>query len=308
MNETFAIPCAAALITRVVNGVPCVLLQTRCKPGAGVENGLLELPAGKVREYEAVLDALRREVAEETGLTLTQVAGEADRWAGESLGYRIGTVQPYCVTQNLSGGYSILLLTFLCNAQGEPQVSSESHSPRWVPLTEVQALLDSQPEAFYPLHLGALWQYLAEALATPHVFVYGTLKPGLRNVAWASAVTEPQAQPAVLDGAALHHLGAYPGLVPAESGQRVQGCLYSYPPAQLGAVLAKMDELEGYRAPGDPANLYHRELRAVTLAGGEQRLAWTYLYARELPAGSYIPGGEWREYLPPPAAFQGEHR
>ncbi|MCY1702830.1 gamma-glutamylcyclotransferase [Deinococcus sp. SL84] len=302
-TESFAVPCAAALIVRTVGGVPCLLLQTRCKPGAGRENGLLELPAGKVREYESVFDTLRREVAEETGLTLTQIGGEAACRTGASLGYGVQTFQPYCVTQNLSGGYSILLTTFLCEAAGEPQGSSESHSPRWVPLTELQGLLDARPETFYPLHLGALRQYLAEQLATPHVFVYGTLKPGHRNAAWAAAVAQPQAQPATLGGAALHHLGAYPGLVFAETGGEVQGHLYTYPPAQMDAALARLDELEGYRAPGDAANLYHRELREVTLADGSVCTAWVYVYAQPLPEHSLLAGGEWQDDLPAPASL-----
>ncbi len=69
MTETFAIPCVGALIRRTVEGRPCVLLQERRKPGVGIEDGLLELPAGKLREYENVFEALHREVHEETGLT-----------------------------------------------------------------------------------------------------------------------------------------------------------------------------------------------------------------------------------------------
>ncbi|MFC6592212.1 NUDIX domain-containing protein [Deinococcus lacus] len=211
MTETFAIPCVGAIILRTVAGLPCVLLQTRCKPGAGLENGLLELPAGKMREYEDLLATLRREVTEETGLTITVVSGE--RWAGESLGYRVCTAEPYCVTQNLSGGYSILLLTFLCEVSGTAHASAESHGPHWLPLAQLAWRLEHSPQAFYPLHLGALRRLAAEWAATPLVFVYGTLQPGRRNAAWASAVAAPlEAQPATLEGFALYHLGAYPGI------------------------------------------------------------------------------------------------
>lgn len=163
MTETFAIPCVGALIPRVVDGQPCLLLQERRKPNIGVEDGLLELPAGKLREYESVFDALRREVHEETGLTVMRIVGENEGWRREVLGYDIRTVTPYCVTQNLSGGYSILLSTFICEAEGEPRAQAgETAAPRWVPLSELRRKLEHEPEAFYPLHLGALGKYLEE--------------------------------------------------------------------------------------------------------------------------------------------------
>ena len=298
MTETFAIPCAAALIRREVAGQPCVLLQTRHKPGAGIENGLLELPAGKVREYESLFDTLRREVAEETGLTVTHIGGEAETWRDESLGYAVQTSEPYCVTQNLSGGYSILLSTFLCEAEGEARGSTESHSPRWVPLTEVLGLLDTQPEIFYPLHIGALRQYAARICAdVGHVFVYGTLKSGQRNAAWASAVAAPiSVQPATLCGFTLHHLGRYPGVLPG--GGEVSGELLTYPPEALGAALAHLDELEGYGGHNHPDNLFARELRRVTLPDSRTVTAWVYVYARPLHQPSPISGGVWQDDLP----------
>lgn len=163
MTETFAIPCVGALIPRVVDSRPCLLLQERRKPDIGVEDGLLELPAGKLREYENVFDALRREVQEETGLNVTRIRGEGEGFGREVLGYDIRTVTPYCVTQNLSGGYSILLSTFICEVEGEPRAQEgETAAPRWIPLPELGQRLKHQPEAFYPLHLGALHKYLEE--------------------------------------------------------------------------------------------------------------------------------------------------
>ena len=87
MTETFAIPCVGALIRRTVDGQPCVLLQERRKLGIGIEDGLLELPAGKLREYENVFDSLRREIHEETGLRLTRIGGEENAARREVIGY-----------------------------------------------------------------------------------------------------------------------------------------------------------------------------------------------------------------------------
>ncbi|HWR24081.1 MAG TPA: NUDIX domain-containing protein [Feifaniaceae bacterium] len=51
-------------------------MQARWKEDAPSENGLLEIPAGKIRAFESIFDALRREIKEETGLSVTEILGE----------------------------------------------------------------------------------------------------------------------------------------------------------------------------------------------------------------------------------------
>ena len=86
MKETFAKPGVAAILERTSGGERYVLVQTRQKPDGGATNGLLELPAGKVREYESLPDALRREVREETGLRVTRIRGAERVRAAEGNG------------------------------------------------------------------------------------------------------------------------------------------------------------------------------------------------------------------------------
>ena len=74
--EKFAIPCVAAIIEKIVNNEKYILIQTRQKEDGAETNGMLEIPAGKIREYKNVFVALRREVKEETGLTITKILGE----------------------------------------------------------------------------------------------------------------------------------------------------------------------------------------------------------------------------------------
>ena len=74
--EKFAIPCVAAIIEKIINNEKYILIQTRQKEDGAETNGMLEIPAGKIREYENVFVALRREVKEETGLTITKILGE----------------------------------------------------------------------------------------------------------------------------------------------------------------------------------------------------------------------------------------
>ena len=131
------------------------------------------------------------------------------------------------------------------------------------------------------------------------VFVYGTLKPGCRNAGWASAIAAPQADPAVLHGYALHHLGRYPAAAPASDAAPVQGVLYRYPPGSMPAVLAQLDELEGFYGPRCPENLYERVAAHVEQGGCPEVPAWLYVYARPLPPGRRIESGSWRDDLWP---------
>jgi 8-oxo-dGTP pyrophosphatase MutT (NUDIX family) len=63
--EQFAIPGVGGLITKEIDNVEHILLQTRCKPNAQNEDGLLEIPAGKIRAFENIFDTLKREIKEE---------------------------------------------------------------------------------------------------------------------------------------------------------------------------------------------------------------------------------------------------
>jgi 8-oxo-dGTP pyrophosphatase MutT (NUDIX family) len=49
--EQFSIPGAGGIIVKDINGEKNILMQTRVKPHAPQENGLLEIPAGKIRAF-----------------------------------------------------------------------------------------------------------------------------------------------------------------------------------------------------------------------------------------------------------------
>jgi gamma-glutamylcyclotransferase (GGCT)/AIG2-like uncharacterized protein YtfP len=111
------------------------------------------------------------------------------------------------------------------------------------------------------------------------LFVYGTLKRGgRRHGLLARQLSRGQARTRPLY--ALHHLGAYPGLVAAVgAGQVVRGELYEID----CALLRRLDRVEG--APG----LF--DLGPVEL-DDEVGPAWAYFYQRD-PAGPRIESGVW---------------
>lgn len=117
--ELFAKPGVGGIIEKNINGIDYILIQDRCKDDAKLEYGLLEIPAGKIREYENIFDCLRREIWEETGLKVTNIKGEEESIVLEFNGYKVLNYTPFSCSQNIQGTYPIMVQTFICNADGE---------------------------------------------------------------------------------------------------------------------------------------------------------------------------------------------
>ncbi|MFF2525437.1 gamma-glutamylcyclotransferase family protein [Streptomyces liangshanensis] len=131
-------------------------------------------------------------------------------------------------------------------------------------------------------------------------FVYGTLRPGEGNHALFLRGRTAREEPARLEGAALYDGPGYPYAIETP-GAEIVGEIVSALPGPGEAyreLLSVLDELEEYRAPGDPRNLYERVPRDVRRADGTAVTAWVYFaaprVARELrAAGRPIAGGDW---------------
>jgi len=159
--EKFTVPCVAAIIEKITNNEKYILIQTRQKEDGAETNGMLELPDGKIREYENIFEALRREVKEETGLSITKILGEDNQISNFIKGNEVISYTPYCITQNLSGVYSIILNTFLCEAKGELLTeTNESQNIHWIKIEEFKKILKNNPEKTFLLHVNALQKYL----------------------------------------------------------------------------------------------------------------------------------------------------
>jgi ADP-ribose pyrophosphatase len=53
--ELFAKHGVGGIIEKNIDGINCILVQDRCKDEAKSEFGLIEIPAGKIREFEMFL-------------------------------------------------------------------------------------------------------------------------------------------------------------------------------------------------------------------------------------------------------------
>ncbi|MDF2546162.1 MAG: pyrophosphohydrolase [Anaerosolibacter sp.] len=159
--ELFSKPGVAGIIEKTINGIDHILIQDRCKDDAKAEDGLIEIPAGKIREFENIFDCLRREVWEETGLEVTYIEGENEATIFEANGYKVLNYTAFACSQNIQGTYPIMVQAFICKASGELlNKTNETKNIRWISLKELKNLLNKNENSFYPMHVIALKKYL----------------------------------------------------------------------------------------------------------------------------------------------------
>ncbi len=110
------------------------------------------------------------------------------------------------------------------------------------------------------------------------IFVYGTLKRGqCRERSWPRQPLS--VEPAWTLGR-LYDLGPYPALVAGDD--RVRGELWRFAAEDLPETLRVLDGIEGFR--NQPGDLYRRVVAECMTKAGQVANAFTYRYARPLPA------------------------
>lgn len=160
-KEQFSIPGAGGIIVKDINGEKNILMQTRIKPMTPCENGLLEIPAGKIRAFESIFDTLKREIKEETGLDVIKIFGAEQSTIYEGNSYKVINFMPFSCSQNITGNYPIMVFVFICEVEGELlPFSDESKNYKWSPISDIKKLLEDSPQSFYPMHIDTLKKYI----------------------------------------------------------------------------------------------------------------------------------------------------
>jgi gamma-glutamylcyclotransferase (GGCT)/AIG2-like uncharacterized protein YtfP len=129
---------------------------------------------------------------------------------------------------------------------------------------------------------------------TDLVFFYGTLMGGFKREGRArlDAMLEPQGRGWI--HAALFDLGIYPAAVPA-TDSKVWGEVHRM--VDTDAVLASLDEIEGFRPSEPDASLYRRVETPVRLEDGRDATVWTYFYNAPLGRAERIESGDYLQHL-----------
>ncbi len=162
--ERFAIPGVGGILECIKANTCHILIQDRCKLDASHEYGFIEIPAGKIREFENIFACLRREIKEETGLDVLEIQGEETASVTEHQHFTVLNFTPFSSAQNLKGDYPIIVHVFICRVVGElKKYSDETQNLRWISLPELQQKLSMEEERFYPMHVTTLKKYLARS-------------------------------------------------------------------------------------------------------------------------------------------------
>ncbi|WP_027626509.1 NUDIX hydrolase [Clostridium lundense] len=165
MEEVFSKPAAGGIIEKTINNIEYVLIQERFKDDAKAEEGLIEIPAGKIREFENIYECLKREIWEETGLEVIQIEGEKEASVFESNGYKVLNYTPFTCSQNIEGNYPIMVQTFICKVKGEVlEKTNETRNIRWISLIDLKELIEKNTHSFYPMHVETLKKYINSKL------------------------------------------------------------------------------------------------------------------------------------------------
>jgi gamma-glutamylcyclotransferase (GGCT)/AIG2-like uncharacterized protein YtfP len=126
------------------------------------------------------------------------------------------------------------------------------------------------------------------------VFFYGTLMSGFERPGRSRIDAKLARVGRGWIHAALFDLGIYPAAIPATDA-RVWGEAHQM--LEPDAVLAALDEIEGFRPSEPDASLYMRVETMVTFDDGRTAPAWTYFYNAPLGQAQRIESGDYLEHL-----------
>ena len=152
---------ARAIIERETAAGVEIVLQVRNKPHEGGK--WLELPGGRVEEFESLVEALKREVHEETGLVLTYVEGQDTRVETLAGNTNVECLRPFAAYQTTKGPVDSMGIYFRCRGEGELRdVGDDAERPQWVPVRRIAERMAQEPDTFSWVDCAGLLFYLKQ--------------------------------------------------------------------------------------------------------------------------------------------------
>jgi gamma-glutamylcyclotransferase (GGCT)/AIG2-like uncharacterized protein YtfP len=125
-------------------------------------------------------------------------------------------------------------------------------------------------------------------------FFYGTLMAGFDRRRRAGIDNKMAYRGRGYITGALFDLGIYPAAIPSSDG-RIWGEVYEF--SEVDAVLAALDDIEGYTHSDPDRSLYLRKKVNVTLEDGRAVDAWVYFYNAPLGAAPRIDSGDYLAHI-----------
>lgn len=153
---------ARAIIERFVDNTTEIIIQIRNKPG---DSGKIELPGGQVKIFESLIDALKREVFEETGLEVTEIEGLSSRIDTSNIQgvFTMECMRPFAVYQTLKGPVDSMGVYFKCKAIGQlKEEGDDTLNVKWIDIHELSSLVYNNHQLFSEIDLAGILFYLNE--------------------------------------------------------------------------------------------------------------------------------------------------
>lgn len=126
------------------------------------------------------------------------------------------------------------------------------------------------------------------------LFVYGTLRRGSGSLMGERLASEATWVGDATVSGALYDMGPFPALVASDdAGERVHGEVWSMMPDRAEALIAMLDQYEGFAPDARFGSLFLRLRTVVRFDDGSEQQAWMYAYNMPPENAPRIPGGDW---------------